>query len=325
MSITKDTKFNVLVTGGAGFIGSNIVEHLLNRNDIGKVRVLDNLSTGSIFNIELFFGHPKFEFFGGDIRNFDICKKACNDIHIISHQAALGSVPRSMKTPTVSHDSNVNGFLNLLEAARLAGIKRFVYASSSSVYGLTKNIHNLDHCKPISFYGMTKHINDLYASFYTKYFNMECIGLRYHNVFGKRQAFKGEYCAVIPIFIRQAILNKTISIHGDGQQYRDFTHIDNVVHVNILSIFTNNKDAFGKSIDIGSNSKISVNTLATIITNLTNSTSQIIHISARLGDIKASFAHMEQSKLILDYSPLTNFHDGIQKTIQFYSNQLTSH
>ena len=310
----------ILISGGAGFIGSNLVGTLLDREDVEYVRVVDNLSTGYMKNVDEFSSNKKFDLLIGDIRDIDICKKAVFSMDIVLHQAALGSVPRSMKTPLSSHDNNVVGFVNLLEAARLEGIKRFVYASSSSVYGNTKTLADLDYCKPVSFYGMTKHVNDLYAKFYTDYFNMECIGLRYHNVFGKRQSFKGEYSAVIPIFITTALRGDELSIHGDGTQYRDFTHVSNVVNANILSILTTNRDSFGKSFDIGSLTKISVNELSEIVLKHTQSKSNIKYIEKRKGDIHASFAHMPESKRYINYTPIKTFDDGILETVRYYSS-----
>jgi UDP-N-acetylglucosamine 4-epimerase len=218
-----------------------------------------------------------------------------------------------------SHNNNVNGFVNLLEASRLEGIKRFVYASSSSVYGNTKNIKDLDYCKPVSFYGITKHVNDLYAKFYSDYFSMECVGLRYHNVFGKRQSFGGEYSAVIPIFITTALKGEVLCIHGDGTQYRDFTHVSNVVHANILAMLSTNIDTFGKSFDIGSLTKININQLSDIVLKHTHSQSDIKYIEKRNGDIHASFAHMPESKKYINYTPIKTFDDGILETVEYYS------
>jgi UDP-N-acetylglucosamine 4-epimerase len=309
---------NVLVTGGAGFIGSNIVEKMLQLENIKLVRVLDNLSTGFKQNLDKIINNEKLEIIYGDTRNYNTCKQACKNIHVVLHQAALGSVPRSHKNPMDSHTNNVNGFLNMLEAAKHEGIKRFVYASSSSVYGNSKVPENLDFCKPISFYGMTKHVNDLYASIYTKIFGMECIGLRYHNVFGKNQSSKGEYSAVIPIFISNAKNNKDIIIHGDGSQYRDFTHVDNVVHANILAMNTKNSKAYGKSFDIGSDTNVTIIELANIIIQKCNSKSDKIFVNTREGDIHGSCANMNISKDLICYTPVTDFPTGIEKTISSF-------
>jgi len=309
---------NILITGGCGFIGSNMVEYVLNNDKIDKVVVLDNLSTGTYDNIKRFEDNPRLRVVIGDMRDFDVCKDACKGVDVICSLAALGSVPRSMKTPLSSHDNNVNSFANLLEAARSSGIKRVVYASSSSVYGNTKDLNDFDYCKPVSFYGLTKHVNDLYASYYSKYFGMECIGMRYHNVFGKNQSFSGEYSAVIPIFITRCLKNSDLVIHGDGSQYRDFTHVSNVIHANMLALTTDNVDAFGKSFDIGSNTKVSVLELADTIIELSDSISSKSFVASRTGDIHASFADMALSEMYISYRPLTNFTDGIKKTILKY-------
>ena len=312
----------ILVTGGAGFIGSNLVEKLLSMEEITIVRVLDNLSTGFITNINPFMSNTKFEFINGDTTELKTCEEACKGIDIILHQAALGSVPRSMKEPLGSHNSNVNGFLHILESARKSGVKRVVYASSSAVYGNTKTVNDLDFCKPISFYGMTKHVNDLYAQIYTKYFGLNCIGLRYHNVFGKNQSFSGEYSAVIPIFVNLALTDKDLIIHGDGTQYRDFTHVSNVVHANLMCMKTENETAFGRSFDVGSNTNVSVNFLADTILSQCESESKKVYIDTRPGDIYGSCAHMQTAKELVDYDPVTSFKEGIVKTVLEYKSLL---
>ena len=312
----------ILVTGGAGFIGSNLVEKLLSMKEITLVRVLDNLSTGYLSNISVFVDNPKFEFIQGDTRNVKTCELSCENIDVILHQAALGSVPRSMKTPLVSHNSNVNGFIHILDSARKKGVKKVVYASSSSVYGNTKDIHDLDYCKPISFYGMTKHVNDLYANIYSKYFGVKCIGLRYHNVFGKNQSFEGEYSAVIPIFVNLALKNSDLVIHGDGTQYRDFTHVSNVVHANLMCIKTTNENAFGRSFDIGSDTNVSVNLLADTIISNCDSKSKKVFVEKRPGDIYGSCAHMPTAKELIDYNPVMSFEYGIIHTISHFRSKL---
>ena len=224
----------VLITGGAGFIGSNLVETLLQNENVSFVRVLDNLATGHLENIQEFMGHPKFEFIQGDIRNQEDCNKACAGIDVISHQAALGSVPRSIADPMTSHAVNVNGFLNILEAARANNITRIVYASSSSVYGDSEISPKKEDVvgKVLSPYAATKMANELYAEAYSKSYNMTLIGLRYFNVFGKKQDPNGPYAAVIPLFIKAALNNESPTINGDGSITRDFTPVSNVTQIN---------------------------------------------------------------------------------------------
>ena len=308
----------ILVAGGAGFIGSNIVDHLIDHTDTPKVIVIDNLSTGRLSNITKFKYNPRLQVVIGDITDKKTCARVCENVDAVICQAALGSVQRSMKTPTISHDNNVHGFMNLLDAARKAGVKRFIYASSSAVYGNTKDICDLDYCNPISFYGLTKHVNDLYANYYSKYFGMECIGLRYHNVFGKYQSCTGEYSAVIPIFIKSALSENDIIVHGDGSQYRDFTHVDNVVHANMLCLSTNNNVAFGKSFDIGAGGKQSVLSLAHDILKNTDSKSNIQFTARRTGDIDASYAHMTSAADLIGYTPVSSFAQGLRDTIKYY-------
>ena len=313
---------HILVAGGAGFIGSNIVEHLLAETLVNKVTVLDNLSTGKMENISHLEADNRLTVIICDLMDQKACERACHGVDAVLCQAALGSVVRSMKTPLESHNSNVHGFLNLLDAARKSGVKRFVYASSSAVYGNTKNVNDLDFCRPVSFYGLTKHVNDLYAAYYSKFFGMECIGLRYHNVFGKNQPFDGEYSAVIPIFVNNALRDNVLLVHGDGSQYRDFTHVSNVVHANMLCLATTNPNVFGKSFDIGSGCKVSVLDLAKFILSIHKSRSTIEFTERRVGDIHASYANMELSRVFLLYDPVTNFEEGIKKTIEEFAQKL---
>ena len=254
----------------------------------------------------------------GDITDSKLCLEVCSRVDVVCCQAALGSVPRSMNEPLNSHTSNVHGFATLLDAARVSGVKRFVYASSSAVYGNTKDVEDMSHCFPVSFYGLNKKVNDLYAQYYSQYFGLECVGLRYHNVFGRNQSVSGEYSAVIPIFITRALAGETLTIHGDGTQYRDFTHIDNVVEANLLAMFSTTIEEFGVSVDIGSNTKVSVGELASSIIAATDSTSSIHHVDTRAGDIHASAAVMEAAETALGYKPLRTFSDGLALTIPHY-------
>ena len=253
---------NFLITGGAGFIGSNIAEYLL-KHGAGHVRVLDNLSEGKLENIQPFMELDNFDFLEGDITDLDTCRKAADGVHYVTHQAALGSVPRSIETPTITNDANVNGFLNMLTAAKDAGVKRFVYASSSSVYGdhpdlpkLEANIGN-----QLSPYAVSKYVNELYSSVFASCYGFETVGLRYFNVFGPRQKPDGPYAAVIPLFMDALIKGQPPMINGDGEQSRDFTFVVNAVEANIRGMFSNVSGATGKVYNIAFGQRRTVNQL----------------------------------------------------------------
>ena len=246
MSYQKIQNKKVLVTGGAGFIGSNLVEDLLQNNN--RVVVLDNLSTGFMHNLQDVIHHPDFQFLEGDIRNLETCQMACKDIDIVLHQAALGSVPRSLADPITTNEVNVSGFLNMLVAARDNNVKRFVYAASSSTYGDSENLPKVEEIigMPLSPYAVTKYVNELYAHVFGLNYDMEIIGLRYFNVFGRRQSPNGAYAAVIPKFVNQFMHYESPVINGDGTNSRDFTYIDNVIQMNHIAATTTNKDAIGQ-------------------------------------------------------------------------------
>jgi UDP-N-acetylglucosamine 4-epimerase len=310
-----------LITGGCGFIGSNIVEYLL-ENNASYVRVVDNLSTGNKKNIEhLLDKYENLEFMYGDITNIDVCRKAVSDIDIICHQAALGSVPRSMIDPLSSHLSNVNGFLNILISAKEAGIKRVVYASSSSVYGdhpvlpkVEENTGNL-----LSPYAATKKIDEIYGAVFTRCYGMECIGLRYFNVFGRRQDPNGAYAAVIPKFINLMKNGKLPTINGDGDYSRDFTYIDNVIHANILSMTTQNTESFGEAFNIGVEGQTTIYELFKIIKDELKTDLEPIFGPNRSGDIPHSNADISKARKILNYNPQILFKEGIIRTILYYN------
>jgi UDP-N-acetylglucosamine/UDP-N-acetylgalactosamine 4-epimerase len=236
---------NILVTGGAGFIGSNLVETLLKDNRVTKVRVLDNLATGFFENIQEFMGSPKFEFVVGDIRDYNTCLSACEGMNAISHQAALGSVPRSVKDPITTNAVNITGFLNIFTAAKEQGVKRVVFAASSSTYGDSKGLPKVEDIigNPLSPYAVTKYVNELYAKVFASLYGLEYVGLRYFNVFGPKQSPSGAYAAVIPLFMQAIIDGKSPLIHGDGLQSRDFTYVDNAVQANLCGLFTENAAA----------------------------------------------------------------------------------
>jgi UDP-N-acetylglucosamine 4-epimerase len=310
-----------LITGGCGFIGSNIVEYLL-ENNASFVRVIDNLSTGNKRNIEhLLDKYANLEFMYGDITNIEVCRKAVSGIDVICHQAALGSVPRSILDPLSSHLSNVNGFLNVLISAKEAGIKRVVYASSSSVYGdhpvlpkVEENTGNL-----LSPYAATKKIDEIYGAVFTRCYEMECIGLRYFNVFGRRQDPNGAYAAVIPKFINLMKNGKSPTINGDGDYSRDFTYIDNVIQANVLAMTTQNKESFGEAFNIGVEGQITIYELFKIIKNELKLDMEPIFGPNRSGDIPHSNADISKARTILNYNPQILFKEGIIKTINYYN------
>jgi UDP-N-acetylglucosamine 4-epimerase len=303
----------VLVTGGAGFIGSNIVRKLLKLNY--QVTVLDNLSTGHINNLK----NLDINFIYGDINDLEICRKAVKGINLICHQAALGSVPRSIKDPLSSHKSNVNGFLNILWCAKENNIKRVVYASSSSVYGDEKSLPKKENKigNLLSPYAVTKHINEEYAKIFFKCYNLQCIGLRYFNIFGPRQDPNGPYAAVIPKFIKLIKQNQIPIINGDGSYSRDFTYIDNAVSANILALTTNNNKCFGEIFNIGAGGQITLNTLYKTISEGLNFNQSPIYGKIRKGDIPHSNADISKSKNLLNYNPSITFEKGINRLLKY--------
>ena len=315
---------SILVTGGAGFIGSNIVEYLIN-NNIKFIRILDNLSTGKKSNIEFLLNkYPNLEFMYGDISNLETCRNAVKDINIICHQAALGSVPRSVNDPLSSHISNVNGFLNILIAAKEVGIKRIVYASSSSVYGDDQGLPKIEENtgNVLSPYAATKAIDEIYGGVFTRCYDMECIGLRYFNVFGPRQDPNGVYAAVIPKFIQLMKDGKIPEINGDGCFSRDFTYIDNVVKANVLAMFTSNSEAFGQTINIGTGGQTSILDLFNIIKKTLNLNIEPVFKEIRKGDVPHSNANINKAYNMLDYEPKILFYEGIIKTIEYYNKKI---
>lgn len=308
-----------LVTGGAGFIGSHIVEYLLT-NGAGKVRVLDNLATGSIKNVELFSGYRQYEFLEGDIRDTATCKKACEGIDYVTHQAALGSVPRSIKDPVTSNDVNVGGFVNMITAAKDAGVKAFVYASSSSVYGDEPNLpkHEERVGNLLSPYAVTKKTNELYAEVFANLYGLKVVGLRYFNVFGPRQDPNGPYAAVIPLFV-SGMLNQTpVYINGDGEQTRDFTFVANAVQANVRGMLADNQDAFGKAYNVAVGENFSVNFLYNAIREMLGVEHQPTYREPRAGDIRNSLADISRANTLLGYQPSARFLDGLKDTVTFF-------
>ena len=324
----------ILVTGGAGFIGSNLVEALLEDDSVTFVRVLDNLSTGFERNIEPFYSHPNFEFMKGDIRDYDTCLLACKEIDVISHQAALGSVPRSIKDPLTTNAVNINGSLNIFTAAKTANIKRIVFAASSSTYGDNNDLPKIEDNigKPLSPYAVTKLVNELYADVFASLYGIEYVGLRYFNVFGPKQDPSGAYAAVIPLFIKAAIEGKAPTINGDGTNSRDFTYIANVSQANKLALFTpsdraNTKEAdkvFNQIYNVAYGDRTTLNELWSHIQKVVNVELAAIHGPGRLGDIPHSLADISKAKQRLKYQPDFDVKTGLELAYQWYSEELAT-
>ena len=311
---------SILITGGAGFIGSNLVEYLL-LNGALKVRVLDNLSNGFSRNIEPFLSNPAYEFVEGDITDAETCKRACEGMDIVSHQAALGSVPRSIKNPIATSAANTTGFLNMMIAARESGVNRFIYASSSSVYGDSKASPKTENAlgNPLSPYAVSKLTNELYASVFALNYGMEVIGLRYFNVFGPRQDPNGPYAAAIPLFMNAMLFGTAAKIYGDGSQTRDFTFVENAVQANVRAIFTTNKEAFNKVYNVAVGESVTVNELFEVIKELTGSDKQPEYVEERKGDIKKSLADVSMAKKLLGYDPHFHLKEGLMHTIKWFA------
>lgn len=317
-------KKNVLITGGAGFIGSNLCDHFL---DLGyKVVCLDNFATGHEKNIEHNLSNPNFTLIEGDIRNIDDCIKAVSGMDYVLHQAALGSVPRSIKDPITSNDVNVGGFLNMLTAARDAGVKRFVYAASSSTYGDSEKLPKVEEVigKPLSPYAVTKYVNELYADVFSKTYGIETIGLRYFNVFGRRQDPNGAYAAVIPKFVMQFMQHESPVINGEGNFSRDFTYIDNVLKMNELAVASDNPEAVNTVYNTAYGDRTTLNDLVNSLKQLlSNYDSAIAYVDIiygpnREGDIPHSLASIDKAKRLLGYSPQFSMKEGLEKAVDWY-------
>ena len=316
----KGTSF--LVTGGAGFIGSNIVEKILYLGH--KVKVLDNFSTGKRENIAEFLKKTNFELIEGDIRDINTCRTACKDVDYVIHQAAWGSVPRSIEMPVLYDDINVKGHLNMMQAARENNVKKFVYASSSAVYGDDPILPKQEGSegKVISPYALTKRINEEYADLYYRLYGLETVGLRYFNVFGKRQDPNGAYAAVIPKFVKELLGGIQPVIYGDGETSRDFIFIDNVVEANLKACIATS-EASGKAFNIGYGEKTSLNDLYKKLSELLEKTDiSPRYEKEREGDIKHSTASIEKAKEILKYNPQYSVNEGLELTIDWYKNNL---
>ncbi len=314
----------VLVTGGAGFIGSNLIDELLSNNN--SVVCLDNFSTGKRENIEHNLSNPSFTLIEGDIRILDDCQNACKGVNCVLHQAALGSVPRSINDPITTNEVNVSGFLNMLVAAKDNKVKRFVYAASSSTYGDHPGLPKVEDKigKPLSPYAVTKYVNELYADVFYKTYGLETIGLRYFNVFGRRQDPNGAYAAVIPKFINQLVNLESPTINGDGKTSRDFTYIDNVIQINQLAALSTNQAAINKVFNVAFGGRVSlIEMFETLKNNLGHYQNNIKEISLdfgpeRAGDVKHSQADISFAKNVLGYKPAFDFETGIKKYVEWY-------
>jgi len=324
--VLRDSR--VLITGGAGFIGSNLIESLLDSGNY--VACLDNFSTGKRENINDFIENPKFKLIEGDIRNYDDCRKAVSGIDIVFHQAALGSVPRSIKDPVSSTDVNIGGFVKILFASKEAGIKRFIYAASSSTYGdhpdLPKAEDNIG--KPLSPYAITKYVDELFAENFTNNYRIETIGLRYFNVFGRRQEPEGPYAAVIPKFVKLLREHKAPVINGDGTYSRDFTYIDNVIQANHLAAIVKDEAAINQVYNVAHGERTSLNQLFTLIRESAGKyDKEILTIEPgygqeRSGDIPHSQASIEKAKQLLGYSPSHNVKEGLDQAVEWFMKNL---
>jgi UDP-N-acetylglucosamine 4-epimerase len=314
----------ILITGGAGFIGSNLCDHFLTKGY--KVTCLDNFATGHRHNIETFFENPNFKLIEGDIRDLATCHEAVKNVDYVLHQAALGSVPRSINDPIMTNSVNVSGFLNMLVAARDAKVKRFVFAASSSTYGDSEALPKVEDVigKPLSPYAITKYVNELYAEIFSKSYGLETIGLRYFNVFGRRQDPNGAYAAVIPKFVMQLMKEESPVINGDGLFSRDFTYIDNVVQMNELAMLTDNPAAINTVYNTAYGDRTTLNQMVTLLkTYLANFNPKIADVTIiygpnRAGDIPHSLASIEKAKQLLHYYPAYSFSEGLKDAMDWY-------
>lgn len=318
----------ILITGGAGFIGSNLCDYFINKGYF--VTCLDNFATGHRYNIEHLLCDEKFDLIEGDVRDLETCLDATKNKDFVLHHAALGSVPRSIQDPINSNDVNISGFLNMLVASRDNGIKRFVYAASSSTYGDSEALPKIEEVigKPLSPYAITKYVNELYADVFSKTFGLETIGLRYFNVFGRRQDPNGAYAAVIPKFVMQFMRHESPVINGDGTYSRDFTYIDNVIQMNELAMTTQNKEALNTVYNTAFGDRVTLNEMVNLLKeNLSKHDASISEVSIvyganRVGDIPHSLASVEKAKRLLNYNPKYSFSQGLKEAVEWYWENL---
>lgn len=325
--MTKN-KTTLLITGGAGFIGTNLCEYFLSKGYF--VVCLDNFSTGHKHNVAEFHKHENFKLIEGDIRDLEQCKKSVEGVDYVLHQAALGSVPRSINDPITSNDVNVSGFLNMLVASRDAGVKRFIYAASSSTYGDSESLPKVEDKigKPLSPYAITKYVNELYAEIFSNTYGFETIGLRYFNVFGRRQDPNGAYAAVIPKFVMQLMKHESPIINGDGNFSRDFTYIDNVIQMNERAMLTQNPDAINTVYNTAFGDRTTLNDMVTYLKEYLSefdpsiATVDVVHGPNRAGDIPHSLASIDKAKKLLNYSPEYSFQNGLKEAVKWYWDNL---
>jgi UDP-N-acetylglucosamine 4-epimerase len=318
----------ILITGGAGFIGSNLSEYFLNKGY--KVVCLDNFSTGHRYNVAYFLDNTNYTLIEGDIRNLKDCQKSVDGVDYVLHQAALGSVPRSINDPITTNEVNVSGFLNILTASRDAKVKRFVYAASSSTYGDSQGLPKVEEVigKPLSPYAITKYINELYAGIFSKAFGLEIIGLRYFNVFGRRQDPNGAYAAVIPLFVKQFMNYESPVINGDGNYSRDFTYIDNVIQMNELAMMTQNPEAINTVYNTAYGDRTTLTQLVGLLKEYLSAFDakiedvKVIHGPNRAGDIPHSLASIAKAEKFLGYKPQFSIQDGLKEAVDWYYNNL---
>lgn len=316
------SKKNVLVTGGAGFIGSNLVEALVSDERVGKVRVMDNLATGHLKNLQAVWYHPKFEFIEGDIREYEMCRKAMEGMHLVSHQAALGSVPRSIIDPLTSNAVNITGTLNIFVAAKETNIERVVYAASSSTYGDHPTLPKVEEHigKPLSPYAVTKYVNELYADVFHRTYQLNSIGLRYFNVFGYKQDPDNPYAAVIPIFFKAVLKGTPPTIYGDGETSRDFTFVTNAVQANLKALFTENPQALNQVYNVACGQRTTLTQLFYLICEALGREMKPIYGPERKGDIKHSLADISKAEKLLGYKPTVSVREGILKAAEWYKS-----
>ena len=321
-------KTAILITGGAGFIGTNLCEYFLSKGYF--VVCLDNFSTGFRRNITDFLNNENFKLIEGDIRNLEQCRDAVTNVDYVLHQAALGSVPRSINDPITSNDVNVSGFLNMLVASKDAGVKRFVYAASSSTYGDSESLPKIEDNigKPLSPYAITKYVNELYAAIFNSTYGLETIGLRYFNVFGRKQDPNGAYAAVIPKFVMQLMKHESPVINGDGNFSRDFTYIDNVIQMNELAMLTKNPEALNTVYNTAFGDRTTLNDMVASLKEYLSGFDaaiadvEVMHGPNRAGDIPHSLASIDKAKKLLNYTPQYSFQDGLKEAVKWYWNNL---